>query len=492
MVFIWIFLPIVFAGNFILQKIGGNKLANVLLLMASIIFYAWGEPIYVVRMIFSITLNWVGGMVVGRLGQGRSGHGGSGSGRSGQGGSGTDGPVQTRRGHLALGVVVVLNLALLGFFKYAGMAVSTLNALLGTHFTDPKISLPIGISFFTFQALSYVVDVYRGECEVQKNYFKLALYVSFFPQLIAGPIVKYTDVADQIDHRTISLEQTASGIRRFIYGFGKKVILANTLALGADKIYELGIRDMSTGLAWAASLFYTFQIYYDFSGDSDMAIGLGRMFGFEFHENFNYPYTSTSIKEFWRRWHISLGSWFKDYVYIPLGGNRKGRARTYLNLVIVFFLTGLWHGASWSFVLWGMIHGAFSILERSPFGKWIARHKICGFLYTFLVTNFAWVFFRIENIRDAWHIIERMVMPWAYLTTTASLDQIFTKKLIFIFIFSVLACGPVQRIAMEKLPNLDKKWKYSWIEIGLGVLVFLLAISTLASNTYNPFIYFRF
>ena len=229
MVFIWIFLPIVFAGNFILQKIGGNKLANVLLLMASIFFYAWGEPIYVFLMIFSITLNWVGGMVVGRRGQGRSGHGGSGSGRSGQGGSGTDGPVQTRRGHLALGVVVVLNLALLGFFKYAGMAVSTLNALLGTHFTDPKISLPIGISFFTFQALSYVVDVYRGECEVQKNYFKLALYVSFFPQLIAGPIVKYKDVADQIDHRTISLEQTASGIRRFIYGFGKKVILVANL-----------------------------------------------------------------------------------------------------------------------------------------------------------------------------------------------------------------------------------------------------------------------
>ena len=468
MVFIWIFLPIVLTGNFILQKIGGNKAANILLLLASILFYAWGEPVYVFLMIASITLNWAGGLLVEYF------------------------KPNPQSAKMVLAVVVTLNLALLGFFKYAGMAVSTVNTIFKTTYADPQIALPIGISFFTFQALSYVVDVYRGECQVQRNYLKLALYVSFFPQLIAGPIVKYKDVAEQIDTRKISIEQTASGIRRFVYGFGKKVLIANTMALAADNIYNLGIKDMNWLLAWSASLFYTFQIYYDFSGYSDMAIGLGRMFGFEFRENFKYPYTSTSIREFWRRWHISLGSWFKDYVYIPLGGNRKGTARTYINLITVFFLTGLWHGASWSFVLWGMIHGAFSMLERSPFGKWLEKHKAFGLIYTFLVVNFAWVFFRIESIGTAWEVIERMIMPWAFATTTANLSKIFTKKVILFFIIAIVACGPVQRFTMEHAKKIVRKWKYSWLEIILGAIVLLYSISRLVSNTYNPFIYFRF
>ena len=350
MVFVWIFLPIVFFGNFILQKLFskrfGNRPANAWLLLGSLFFYAWGEPIYVFLMLASITLNWLSGLVL----------------------------VKVPFKKTVVFVSVALNLALLGYFKYAGMLVSTVNALMHREFTVPEISLPIGISFFTFQALSYVIDVYRGEAEVQKNWFKLALYVSFFPQLIAGPIVKYKDVNDQIDNRTISLTQTAAGIRRFIYGFSKKVLIANVMGLCADTLYGMNIGEMTGLMVWIASISYTLQIYFDFSGYSDMAIGLGKMFGFEFKENFNYPYRSHSIREFWRRWHISLSSWFPDYVYIPLGGNRKGQVRTYINLFIVFFLTGIWHGASWTFVFWGIYHGIFCIIERLGLEKLLKRN----------------------------------------------------------------------------------------------------------------------
>lgn len=323
MVFVWIFLPVVLAGNYLLTRIGGHRAANVFSLIASLFFYAWGEPIYVVLMLVSITVNYFSGLFLSKYPKSR----------------------------IILVMTLFTNLAILAYFKYAGMLVETLNTLFKGNLAVPQISLPIGISFFTFQALSYVVDVYRGETKPQKNWFKLALYVSFFPQLIAGPIVKYKDVDAQIESRTLSMRQTASGIRRFTYGFAKKVLLANVLGLCADTLYGVGINQMTGVMTWIASISYTLQIYFDFSGYSDMAIGLGKMFGFEFKENFNYPYTSHSIREFWRRWHISLSSWFRDYVYIPLGGNRKGAVRTYLNLVIVFFLTGIWHGASWTFVL---------------------------------------------------------------------------------------------------------------------------------------------
>ena len=320
MIFLWLFLPAVL----IICRFLKLRQQNVFLLLASLLFYAWGEPRYVLLMLVSIGLNWGTGILLERF---------------------------PERKKAVLWTSVALNLSLLGYFKYLGLLVRTLNHLLrGRELEIPQIALPIGISFFTFQALSYVIDVYRGECRAQKNILDLALYISFFPQLIAGPIVKYRDVNDQIRNRTITPEKTAQGIRRFIYGLAKKVLVSNVLAQSADLIFALDMQEMTGTLAWMAAILYTFQIYYDFSGYSDMAIGLGKMFGFTFNENFNYPYMSLSIREFWRRWHISLSTWFREYVYIPLGGNRRGTVRTYVNLGIVFLLTGIWHGASYNFI----------------------------------------------------------------------------------------------------------------------------------------------
>ena len=466
MVFVWIFLPIVFFGNFILQKLFskrfGNRPANAWLLLGSLFFYAWGEPIYVFLMLASITLNWLSGLVL----------------------------VKVPFKKTVVFVSVALNLALLGYFKYAGMLVSTVNALMHREFTVPEISLPIGISFFTFQALSYVIDVYRGEAEVQKNWFKLALYVSFFPQLIAGPIVKYKDVNDRIDNRTISLTQTAAGIRRFIYGFSKKVLIANVMGLCADTLYGMNIGEMTGLMVWIASISYTLQIYFDFSGYSDMAIGLGKMFGFEFKENFNYPYRSHSIREFWRRWHISLSSWFRDYVYIPLGGNRKGQVRTYINLFIVFFLTGIWHGASWTFVFWGIYHGIFCIIERLGLEKLLKKSKILSWIYTIFVVNIGWVFFRVDSIKAGFSYVRMMLMPWKYTASPVAIQEMVTNKMFAMIVLGILGSGIVKWIG-EKT-KLDEKWRYSYLEIIFCALMFLLSICSLAGDTYNPFIYFRF
>jgi len=417
------------------------------------------------KVIFSIILNWAGGMLLDKRKSGRG---------------------------FVLAGVIALNLALLGFFKYAGMFVSTVNALLGTSYEEPQISLPIGISFFTFQALSYVVDVYRGECKVQKSVFKVALYVSFFPQLIAGPIVKYKDIEEQIDHRTLSAAQTAAGIRRFVYGLAKKVLISNILAAAVDKIYALEIVRVDWSLAWVAALMYTFQIYYDFSGYSDMAIGLGRMFGFEFRENFNYPYTSLSIREFWRRWHISLSSWFRDYVYIPLGGNRKGNVRTYVNLLIVFLLTGMWHGASWNFVFWGLFHGLFIVIERLGFSKVLDKSKFFAWIYTFALVNFGWVFFRVENIHDAFEYIKRMVKPWNYSETNVALLEIVNGHNAFILVVAIVGMGLLQRVTTAKFAKTVTRWKYSYVEIAYCTVLMILCLAALAGDTYNPFIYFRF
>lgn len=462
MIFIWIFLPVVLVGNFLLQKAGGNKAANILLVIASIFFYAWGEPVYVLLMIFSIFINWFAGLMLSKT-------------------------KQHKKTILVLAIVV--NLALIGFFKYAGMIVLTVNQLTGASFPMPEIALPIGISFFTFQALSYVVDVYRKECETQKNILKVALYVSFFPQLIAGPIVKYKDIEEQIDTRTVSACQVAQGIRRFSYGFAKKILISNILASVADTIYALDLTEVTCPMAWIASFMYTFQIYYDFSGYSDMAIGLGKMFGFEFKENFNYPYISLSIREFWRRWHISLSSWFRDYVYIPLGGSRKGKLLTYKNLLVVFFLTGLWHGASWNFVFWGLFHGVFIIIERIGFDKFLNRHRIFAWIYTFFLANIGWVFFKLENIKDAFAHIGRMFQPWADIQNTHVLREYVNIHAIFILICAVVGMGLIQKLWKT---GLARKWKYSVPEIVFCAVLMVLSLASLASNTYNPFIYFRF
>lgn len=462
MIFIWIFLPIVLVGNFLLQKAGGNKAANILLVIASIFFYAWGEPIYVLLMIFSIFINWFAGYMLSKT---------------------------ERHKKTILILAIVVNLALIGFFKYAGMIVATVNQLTGASFPMPEIALPIGISFFTFQALSYVVDVYRKECRPQKNVLKVALYVSFFPQLIAGPIVKYKDIEEQIDTRTVSACQVAQGIRRFAYGFAKKILISNILASVADTIYALDLTEVTCPMAWIASLMYTFQIYYDFSGYSDMAIGLGKMFGFEFKENFNYPYISLSIREFWRRWHISLSSWFRDYVYIPLGGSRRGKLLTYKNLLVVFFLTGLWHGASWNFVFWGLFHGVFIIIERIGFNNFLKKHKIFSWIYTFFLANIGWVFFKLENIQDAFAHIGRMFQPWSDIQGAHVLREYVNLHTVFIFICAVVGMGLIQKLGKT---SLARKWKYSVPEIVFCAFLIILSLASLASNTYNPFIYFRF
>ena len=459
LIFIWLFLPVTLVLYFVIK----DEYRNALLLIVSLIFYAWGEPIYIILMLCSILLNWLIGMAMERY---------------------------ERKKKELLILDIVLNLGMLGYFKYFNFFLRIVYNIAGKEYTELDISLPIGISFFTFQILSYIIDLYRGKYSAQKNLIHLALYISFFPQLIAGPIVKYKDINDQLIHRETNPGKTAEGIRRFIYGMGKKVIVSNILAECVDAVYELEFYDLTGVLAWTAAILYMLQIYYDFSGYSDMAIGLGRMFGFEFQENFNYPYLSTSIREFWQKWHISLGTWFKEYVYIPLGGNRKGTARTYLNLAIIFVLTGLWHGANLTFVLWGIYHGMFQVIERLGLGAYLNRHKWLGHIYTCVVVLFGWVLFRSDNLIQAGVMVRRMLLPFEYTETTLLVAKVFGGKQILIAVIGILGCGIIQTVASHT--NCLMKFKRSWVEIAGCSLMMILCIAMLANNTYNPFIYFRF
>ena len=333
--FLCIFLPVVLALYYLLPTL---RIRNVLLIIVSLLFYAYGEPVYVLLMIASIIINYIFGRLLGTENK--------------------------KKRQWILAIAVIINIGLLVVFKYLDMMVQTVNQLCGSEIPLAGLALPIGISFFTFQALSYVIDVYRREVEPQKNLWNVMLYISFFPQLIAGPIVKYHDIQEQIDNRNTDVKEIEEGLRRFIIGLSKKVLISNTMAVTADALFAAGAGELNILSAWIAAIAYMLQIYFDFSGYSDMAIGLGHMFGFRFLENFRYPYISSNIQEFWRRWHISLSTWFKEYLYIPLGGNRKGKARTCLNKMIVFFSTGLWHGANWTFVFWGLWHGVFLLFEQ--------------------------------------------------------------------------------------------------------------------------------
>jgi alginate O-acetyltransferase complex protein AlgI len=399
---------------------------------------------------------------------------------------------------LLLGCIAI-NLGTLGYFKYFGFFIHNINVLLGKQGADTRsIILPIGISFYTFQALSYVIDVYRSKLngsslKAQNNIVKLALYISFFPQLIAGPIVKYHDVEQQINNRSVNVEYMAYGIKRFIYGIGKKVLISNTMAVVVDDIFAIPMGQLGTGVAWLGIICYTLQIYFDFSGYSDMAIGLGKMFGFTFMENFNYPYVANSIKEFWRRWHISLSTWFKEYVYIPLGGNRKSLHKTYFNLMIVFFLTGLWHGASWNFIIWGVFHGVFLIIERIGFEKVLEKNKIKLFnhLYMLLIVMIGWVFFRAETVSQAGYYIKTLfsLTPGGI---QYNIYQFVNTEIIATIIIGILLCGFLQS-SIKKLKNMVYEYEKTYIiEIISMTVIFLLCITSMASGTYNPFIYFRF
>ncbi len=465
-VFLFIFLPAVLLGNYLLR---GQRARNLLLLGASLLFYAWGEPVYVFLMLFSICANYL-------LGRG----------------------IDARRGggrKALLILAVVLNLGLLFVFKYLNFTIENLNALLGLQIPPVELSLPIGISFFTFQALSYCIDVYRGTAEVQRNILDLGLYISFFPQLIAGPIVRYNSVAEQIRRRTVDAEGFQQGVMRFILGFAKKILLANNLAAAAERAFALaGAGELSTAMAWLGSLSYSLQIYFDFSGYSDMAIGLGRMFGFRFEENFNYPYISRSVSEFWKRWHISLGRWFRDYIYFPLGGSRVGKGKLLRNLFAVWLFTGVWHGAAWQFIVWGLMYGLLVAFEKLSGIPGRLRTKAGKGLYaalTLLIVNAGWVLFGAQSFDAALCQLGAMLG----LGAAGAADParfLFSESWVFLAAGAVLATPLIPRALRKLTAGREDRPLVAVGRAALYLLLLALSVSFLAMGSHNPFIYFTF
>lgn len=460
--FLFGFLPLILLGYYLAPKIT----RNFILLAGSLFFYAWGEGVYVLLMVTAIGWNYFVGRWID--------------------------DTQGRRRKLVLAVGVTINLASLLVFKYAGFVDANLG--LGWALTE-NIHLPLGISFFTFQSLSYLVDVYRRTTPAQGNILNLGLYIALFPQLIAGPIIRYRSIADQLLQRTHSVPLFASGVERFSYGMAKKLLIANPLGLVADKIFTLDSTYLTPELAWLGVICYALQIYFDFSGYSDMAIGLGRMFGFRFQENFNYPYIATSIRDFWRRWHISLSQWFRDYLYIPLGGSRKGAWRTYFNLILVFLLCGLWHGSSWNFVVWGMLHGCFLVLERLGLGKLLnALPRFVAHAYTLLVVLIAWVFFRVENWQDAWLFLGRMFSFSAAQWEPYSSADFVDHQFYLTFVVAILLCMPIASSITSRFGKELHSFSgtQALVRAGAVSLMLLLSVIVVSASTYNPFIYFRF
>jgi len=471
--FLFVFLPVLLALYFL----PGTRHRNLLLAVASVVFYASGGGAFTWLMLASIAINYVAALAIDRA----------------------RGTATARR---LLALTVGANLLSLATFKYAGFLTGNLNALLQTFGVAPvpvpAIVLPIGISFFTFHAISYVVDVYRRDAVAQKGPVEAALYLLLFPQLIAGPIVRYRDIAAQLSARVVGLDGFATGIRRFVLGLGKKMLIANIVAGPADRLFALPAGELTAAHAWLATVCYTLQIYFDFSGYSDMAIGLAQLFGFRFKENFNYPYVSQSIQEFWRRWHISLSAWFRDYLYVPLGGNRGAPGRVYLNLVTVFFLCGLWHGASWTFVVWGLYHGAFLVLERLGLAAWMgSMPRVLRHLYALLVVMVGWVFFRAESLTAAAGLLQAMAGFSPARPTVYGVTWYLTPELLLAMAAGIAGSAPVW-------PALAARWARSSADgPRLGPLPSALACAALAAifagcamliaaHTYNPFIYFRF
>lgn len=459
--FIFVFLASVLAVYYLVPP----KARNIVLLLFSLVFYGWGEPVYVFLMIATITVDYICGYIIGR-----------------------DLDSKPKRAKVTLIVSIVINLALLGVFKYYDFFAGTLNSLLGRGvFPTLGLTLPIGISFYTFQALSYVIDVYRRDARVQKNIAAFGTYVTLFPQLIAGPIVRYADVDDQLRERTHSLTLFASGCRTFICGLAKKILLANAAGAMWNSLSAAAEPD-ALG-AWLAIVFYTFQIYFDFSGYSDMAIGLGKMFGFSFRENFYYPYVSESITEFWRRWHISLSTWFREYVYIPLGGNRKGVGRTYFNLFCVWLLTGLWHGASWNFVLWGLYYFALLVIEKTFLLRLLERApKFPRHIYSMAAVIFGWLLFVIEDVSSIGAYLSRMFGGTGVFATQITVYEL-VRNLVFLAIL-ILASTPAPKKLWYKLYSKGTPWRI--VQSVVCAIAFVLCIAYLVDSSYNPFLYFRF
>ncbi len=449
--FLFIFLPITLILYFLLPV----RFRNFFLLLASLFFYAWGEPFFLLVLIGSIVWNYLWGLVIG----------------------------STQRKQSALIIGTTGNLLLLFYFKYLNFSVSVISQLLN-FFGYPSweirnICLPIGISFFTFQSISYLMDVYRNQSLCRKNFIDIALYISLFPQLIAGPIVRYGSICGELDRRGNSLKQTADGMQRFIYGLGVKMLLANPAGSIADAVFGIPAEQLTQYQAWVGIVAYSLQIYFDFSGYSSMAIGLGQIFGFHFPENFNYPYIADSISDFWRRWHISLSSWFRDYVYIPLGGSRISERRTALNLLTVFFLTGIWHGAAWTFLIWGLWHGALLLVEKFIFRKhlpcWAMR------IWTLAAVVNGWVFFRSDSLCGAFRYL-RVMYGGSNAAFGVTMMELTGYRWIVVIIAGILLALPwTEKIKEDRL----------WGRI-LSLFILILAISALVNGTYNPFLYFRF
>jgi len=471
-VFLFVFLPIVLLA-LLLKRV---TLQNYFLVFFSLLFYAWGGVSYSIILILSVTLNYFAGIIIGK--------------------QPTD-----RRKLVALQVSVAINLLMLAYFKFANFLVDNLNIILNnegySEVENQKINLPIGISFYTFHAISYVVDVHRGKSEPQKNILNLGLYFMFFPQLIAGPIVRYHNISRQLLDRNISQNRLFEGIKRFIKGLAKKVIIANSFAVIVDEIFLKKLDTVDIYMAWLGAIGYTIQIYFDFSGYSDMAIGLALMFGFTFPENFNLPYISTSIKEFWQRWHISLSIWFKDYLYIPLGGSKNGEYNTYKNLLIVFICTGFWHGASFNFLIWGLFHGLFIILERLEIIDTIFPNKILKHLYTLLVVIIAWVFFRAETLPQATQFITTMFGGSKVDSNVFATLYYFNLEMFVLFILAIILMFGIHKKAtfyfQRKISiRVQKNFLVQLIQYVILLGLFAVCIIYIGASTNNSFIYFRF
>ena len=483
-IFLFAFLPICLAVYYWIPK-DNIKLKNFILFIMSLFFYAWGEPVYVIIMILSIIFNYIFAILVEKY----------------------------RESNIAsksiISLMLIYNLGMLFVFKYLGFFVTNINSLFKMNLNIPQIALPIGISFFTFQAISYVIDVYRktdstGEIiTAQKSIINVGLYIAFFPQLIAGPIVRYKTIADQLIKRDENFDKFGEGTRRFFIGLSKKTLLANNLALIADNAFSYEASQLSTLFAWLGAVAYTFQILFDFSGYSDMAIGLGKMFGFEFMENFNYPYISKSVGEFWRRWHISLGNWFKDYIYIPLGGNRHGLKRTILNSFVVWLFTGIWHGANWTFISWGLYYFIFlsieNVLKRKKLIKDNLIVNIFRHLYLIVVVIIGWVLFRADTIGQAFEYI-RVMFSMNNCTAMNEIAFEYITQNRYFLIFAFLLSTPIASYLDNIIKSLiskcsSKKTLFILADISTSIiyiLLFIINISYIVKNTYNPFIYFNF
>ena len=460
-IFLCVYLPLVLLGYYICPKKG----RNLFLLIVSLVFYAWGEPKYVFLMIFSILVNYIFGRLMDKN-RGRQ-----------------------KRMKLLLVLSVVIDLGLLSVFKYTDFIITNVNAIFGSSFDLLNIALPIGISFYTFQAMSYTIDVYRNDVRVQKNLIDFGMYITMFPQLIAGPIVRYADVQDQLAERSVTTADFSEGVMRFVVGLGKKVLLANQMGAVWSEIYALG-GDVSALMAWTGAIAYTFQIYFAFSGYSDMAIGLGRMFGFKFPENFRYPYQSVSITDFWRRWHITLSTWFKEYLYIPLGGNRCGLARQALNLLIVWSLTGFWHGAGWNFVMWGLYYFVILFIEKLFLLKALDKlPKLFRHVYALLLIVIGWVIFASDDVSV---LLPYLGSMFGANGAVGGMDvyTLFTKAVLLI-ICCVASTELPKRLFLSATGAMNEKAAFT-IKSVMTIALLALSMILLIGDSYNPFLYFRF